>query len=154
MYPLHLFNLSIVNVKGRSDIFLKLEIIKKVLIIITIIIALPFGIWYLIVSRIFCSFASYYLNSYFSGKFINYPIVDQIKDIAPILLLSIVVGAGIWVLNLKMNNLPDIFRLIIGFGVGGAVYWFIAKISNFSPYLEFMQIVKSKWAETSFLKAK
>lgn len=142
-YPLNSYNLAIVNVKGRSDISLKLEIVKKIITTIGILIAIPFGIWALVGFQAINSLISYYINSYFSGRFIHYPITEQLRDIFPILGLSLVVGSLAWVLNNLLTGLPDWPRLLIGFSMGGGLYWILARFSRFSPYLEFIEIVKS-----------
>ena len=71
-YPLSGVNLNILNVKGRSDIFFRLEIVKKILIVISIIITLPLGIIPLLIGQVIFSFIAYFLNIYFSGKLINF----------------------------------------------------------------------------------
>lgn len=144
-YPLNAFNLNIVNVKGRSDLFLKLEIIKKIIITIGIIITLPLGIWPLIIFQVVFSFIAYFLNSYFSGRFIHYSVREQIKDIFPIFFLSISVGLIVLLLDKSFSNLPEIMQLIIGFGIGSGLYWFTAKFFHFEPYFEFKHILQTKF---------
>src|SRR5690606_36510613 len=73
LYPLHAYNLNILNVKGRSDLFLKLEVIKKIIIVLAIIFALPYGIIALLYGQVFISIIVYFINSHYSGKFIGYP---------------------------------------------------------------------------------
>src|SRR5690606_34613890 len=96
LYPLHAYNLNILNVKGRSDLFLRLEIIKKVIIVIAIIIALQFWILALLYCQVIISIVAYFINSHYSGKFINYPAYQQIKDILPILILAAFSGLLIY----------------------------------------------------------
>ncbi len=88
LYPLHALNLNMLKVQGRSDLFLRLEIIKKALAIPVIIIGILFGIRIMIIGMIFNSFVAYYLNSYWSGKFIDYSMKQQVKDIMPSFLLA------------------------------------------------------------------
>lgn len=96
MYPLHSYNLNILNVKGRSDLFLRLEIIKKGITIIGIASVIQFGIYGLLYFQIFSTFISFYINTYYSGKLINYGLKDQVKDILPIFLVSTCVGIVTW----------------------------------------------------------
>jgi O-antigen/teichoic acid export membrane protein len=77
MFPLHLINLNVLQAIGRSDLFLRLEIIKKVLIIINISITWQWGISAMICGMIITSLISYYLNSYYIGTLINYAIREQ-----------------------------------------------------------------------------
>lgn len=82
LYTLHTTNLSILNVKGRSDLFLRLEVIKKVITTIAIIIGFYWGIIGLVVGRVICSFISYFINCYYSGRIIGFSFYSQVKDIA------------------------------------------------------------------------
>src|SRR5699024_5858265 len=90
LYPIHAFNLNILQVYGRSDLFLKLEVIKKVIISISIIVAFQFGIMGLVWSSVFTSFAALGVNMYYSSKLINYPIKNQIKDLIQTLFLALI----------------------------------------------------------------
>lgn len=83
LYPLHAINLSILKIQGRSDIFLKLEIIKNSLAIPVIIIGVVHGVKYMILSMIVITIIAYYLNSYWYGKYFRYGVFEQIKDIFP-----------------------------------------------------------------------
>lgn len=78
--PISIYNLNILKVKGRSDLFLKVEIIKKIIGIASLLIGLPFGITGLVISLNIFSIISYLINMYYSGSLISYPIFEQLKD--------------------------------------------------------------------------
>ena len=78
--PVSSYNLNILKVKGRSDLFLKTEVIKKVIGIALILGALKFGIIGLVISLTVYSFISYIINMYYSGSLISYPIEEQLSD--------------------------------------------------------------------------
>jgi O-antigen/teichoic acid export membrane protein len=86
--PLHALNLNMLQVEGRSDLFLRLEIIKKILAIPIIITGVIWGIKAMILGMIVNNLIAYYLNSYWSGRFIGYSFLEQIKDILPSFLLA------------------------------------------------------------------
>ena len=88
LYPLHAINLNILQVKGRSDLFLNLEIIKKIIAVGPIVVGVFWGIEYMLWGSVLTSFISFFLNSYYSADLINYPTWQQIKDILPALLVS------------------------------------------------------------------
>lgn len=92
LYPLHAVTLNICNVKGRSDIFLKLEIIKKTIYMLLILIAINFGIIALVIAESLISFIAYFFNAYYSGKLIEYSLTEQLKDIAPIYIPAAISG--------------------------------------------------------------
>jgi O-antigen/teichoic acid export membrane protein len=88
LYPLHLLNLNLLQALGRSDLFLRLGIMRKVLTVITIVITWQWGLIALIYAMIGASIISYYLNSYYTGILIGYTIWDQLRDIFPYLIMS------------------------------------------------------------------
>lgn len=85
LYPLHAINLNILQVKGRSDLFLKLEIIKKTIAVFPILIGIFYGIEYMLWGSVLTSFIAYFLNSHYSADLIRYSTIEQIKDVLPVL---------------------------------------------------------------------
>ena len=100
LYPLHAINLNILQVKGRSDLFLRLEIIKKIIAVGPLVLGVLFSIEYMLWGSVCTSFIAYFLNSYYSANLINYPTREQIKDILPTFLVSFVTAAAMWSLTL------------------------------------------------------
>lgn len=99
LYPLQEYNLQILDVKGRSDVYLKIEVIKKVLTVIAIILLIPFGIYGLLYAQIILSIIFYFISSYFSGKIIDFSIAGQLRDVYPIFLMASLTGCITWLLN-------------------------------------------------------
>lgn len=97
LYPLHSLNLDILKALGRSDLFLRLEIIKKVMIVINIAVTWRWGISAMIYGIIITSIISYYLNSYYNGILIHYPIREQVLDLLPYLVVSVLMGSAAYV---------------------------------------------------------
>ena len=94
--PISSYNLNILKVKGRSDLFLKVEVIKKIFGIIALAIALPFGIMAMVISLTVVSYAFVLTNMVASGKLINYKVLEQIKDISMLYVLGVLIGLGIY----------------------------------------------------------
>ena len=82
LYPLHAINLNMLQIQGRSDLFLKLEIIKKCVGVIPIILGIFINIYWMLWGSVGTGIFAYYLNSYYSGKFLDYSITAQVKDIS------------------------------------------------------------------------
>jgi O-antigen/teichoic acid export membrane protein len=102
-YPIHAINLNILNVYGRSDIFLILELLKKTLQVFIILLFYHFGIYGLIYGFVFLSVASLLINLYYTQHFIKYTIIKQLSDVLPNLFtgfISIVISKYI-VLNIE-----------------------------------------------------
>ena len=115
-YPIHAINLSLLLVKGRSDLSLKLEIIKKILGVSILCIAIPFGIIALCYSRIVMSILSLIINTYYSGKLINQSFFSQMKDITPTLIISLGLWGCIMLINTAIESMA--LQMVIGIPVG------------------------------------
>jgi O-antigen/teichoic acid export membrane protein len=117
IYTLHASNLNILKVKGRSDLFLYLEIIKKAIVVLAIVIGLQWGIIGLVIGQICTSFISFFINAFFTGKLISYTIFDQLKDIRQTFLITIGM-AGFMALGWFIENqiVSLLFQILIGIG--------------------------------------
>lgn len=147
MYPLSSYNLNILKVKGRSDLFLKLEVIKKVFITIGIIVSVPFGIYGLLYFQLVFSIAAFFINSWYSGRMINYTVSEQLKDIVPEMMLAILVGAVGWGLDtyLFAYALPyDVVRVILVGIICFVLYLGVSYMSKMPAILDFRQLVFKK----------
>lgn len=146
LYPIHALNLDMVNVKGRSDLFLRLEIIKKLLAIPIIIIGIIFGMKIMIIGMMVNSVIAYYLNSYWSGKMVSYPIKEQIKDIMPSLVLALVMGSAVFVIGSILTLKPSvIFGIQVLTGAGLTIG--LARLFKLDAYLEIQEIVNERWVK-------
>ncbi|MBJ7302780.1 oligosaccharide flippase family protein, partial [Marinobacter salarius] len=92
MLPLHSVNLNILKVKGRSDLFLYLEVIKKTINVLTLLATYRYGVYAILAGQIATSVINYLPNSYFSSKLLGYGIGEQIRDFVPVLAISIFSG--------------------------------------------------------------
>ncbi len=142
IFPMQSLNLNIISVKGRSDLHLKLELIKKITLLPIFAVGIYYGIipmiWGLIANAAF----SFYMNSYYSGSLISYPISEQIKDILPsVLLIALSSLAGYAIVFLNLNKFLEFFTQL------GLVLGLIILISEkikLTEYLEVKKIVLSK----------
>lgn len=127
LYPLHSLNLNVLKVKGRSDLFLKLEIIKKIVILPTLIIGYFLGIKIMLYTMVFNSYFSFFLNTLYSEKLINYSCLKQIKDIFPNLFLGYLIylitfGFGYFVkANVYITLVSQIF-IFMGLTFGLSIF--------------------------------
>ncbi|SHJ12383.1 lipopolysaccharide biosynthesis protein [Bacteroides stercorirosoris] len=141
LYPLHAINLNILQVKGRSDLFLKLEIIKKIIAVGPIVVGIAYGIEYMLWGSVLTSFIAYFLNSYYSANLINYPTGEQLKDILPTFLISFVVAAFMW--SVSFWNISVYALLPIQLFAGILLALFIYEKLHLDEYLEVKQLVLS-----------
>jgi teichuronic acid exporter len=143
-YPLHALNLNMLQVQGRSDLFLRLEIIKKLIAVPTIVIGVFFGIKILIVGMMVNTLIAYYLNSYWSGKFIGYSTFQQIKDILPSFFLAVFVAAVVFIAGCFLN-IGDTVKLILQVLLGIALTVGISELIHLEDYQYLKEIVIEKF---------
>ncbi len=141
-YPIHAINLNLLQVKGRSDLFLRLEIYKKILGVATLCVTIPMGITAMCVGRVFTSWVALAMNTHYTGKLIHLGFFQQLKDYMPTLLNSFVMGAIVYIVTLIVSGSG--LQLLIGFIVG-AVYYILSNVLlKTMEWKEFVLIVKRK----------
>ena len=145
LYPLHALNLNILNVKGRSDLFLRLEVFKKLLAIPVILVAIFMGIKSMLIGFIILSFVTYFVNAYWSGKLIDYSFKEQVIDLVPSFLLSVFIGLVVFGLGFILDIRP-VFLLILQISIGGLLTIILSQIMKIEGYIEIRNVIKSKLA--------
>lgn len=118
--PMHTTNLNIIQSKGRSDIFLKLDILKSTIGIFMLLVFSQFGVLSMAYSQLLITFVSHLINAYPTKKLLNYSYIDQIKDVAPILTIGSIMGLSVYFVSfINLNSLVIVILQII---IGGIVY--------------------------------
>lgn len=155
-YPFHVINLQTIAALGRSDMFLKLEIVKKVYGIILLALSLPHGVFcFVAVGAFVSSPLSLIVNSWPNRKLLGYTIVQQLKDVAPTAGLSIVMGVVVWALGWAMTagGLDAAFgqaiwyraaKVILQGVVGGGLYLALAVLFKLRPLQELQSLIRSR----------
>jgi O-antigen/teichoic acid export membrane protein len=146
LFPIHQYNLTILKVKGYSNLFLKLEIIKKVIIVIIVTISFQFGIFGLLYGSVVASILLFFINTHYSGKFLNYTAWAQIKDLLPIIFTALIAGVGTFGIDyiLKGEDIVDFFRLVFGSTTGVLLYISMSYIFKISSLNEVKYIILKK----------
>lgn len=144
LYPIHAINLNVLQVKGRSDLFLKLEIIKKAisLIIIGIVLIFRVGIIYLLWGAVLNSYIAYFINTYYTKDLINYPIKEQLKDIIPTFIISGVMGLIVYFIGMILY-LNNIIILVIQVAIGIIVYVLLNRIMKSEELATITNLLKN-----------
>jgi len=140
---LHALNLNMLNVTGRSDLFLRLEIIKKILAIPVIMAGIFLSISAMIVGMLLLSVISYFINSYYSGRLINYPVREQVIDILPTLLGAALTSGTVFTVSLLLSLTP--FKLLVTQIITGIVVTLVfSESSRNSGYTEIKAILAER----------
>ncbi len=141
-YAIHAINLNLLQVQGRSDLFLRLEIIKKILGVSMLFLTVPFGLMVMCYGLVACSCLSLFLNTYYTRKLYGLGIMQQLRDILPILLNSLVMFA----LACGVQPLfeEQYLRLIFGVLVGGGYYILFNMLLRTREWREAWSILRNR----------
>lgn len=140
-WPIHTANLNAIKAMGRSDLFLKLEIIKKCVGIVLLLSTMWFGTMAMAYSLLVSSVCSQIINSWPNRKLLDYGYTEQIKDILPAILLSVAMGVLVWCVSL--TGLATIPRLIIQVILGIAIYLLGSMKFRIDSFIYMKEILKA-----------
>ncbi len=140
LYPLHAINLNMLQVQGRSDIYLYLEIIKKVISIGPLFLGVFVGIYWMLVGSLLTGIICFFLNTYYTGKKLQYSSWMQIKDVAPSYGVAVLVAFTVFILKFVPVSYWIILpvQMVIGLGV----LYIVCQYIRLPEYLEVKSLLK------------
>jgi O-antigen/teichoic acid export membrane protein len=141
LYPFHALNMNILNVKGRSDLVLKLEYFKKGIIVLAIILTFKFGLIALIIGQVVSNLIAFFINTYYSGKLINYPVSEQIKDLLPYLALSVITALFLFIPVILLGE-EYLLQLLIQLSFGTVFYLVVSRWFSLTGYYETREVLE------------
>ena len=119
-YPIHTANLSAIQAMGRSDLFLKLEIIKKIVGLTGMLLTISYGPLVMAYSMLVTSVMSQIINAWPNKKLLGYSYIEQVKDMLPQICLSLVMGSAVYAVSYM--GLSDVLTLLIQIPLGVVIY--------------------------------
>lgn len=141
--PIQTYNVNILKVKGRSDLVLRLEYIKKPIFIIGIFISIKFGIMALMWNQVIANLIGLFINSYYSGKMINYNLFEQLKDLSKTIITTLIVAAlGFFVLTTFKDTLAPLTLIFLVAALCFPIYMLLSYLIKNAPFKEFSVIFK------------
>ncbi len=138
LYPLHAINLNMLQVQNRTDIFLYLEIIKKVIAVGPICLGIFVGIYWMLLGTIITGIISFFLNSYYTGKKLGYSSWRQLKDVAPSYGTAMLIAISVFFIKYLPFNYWVV--LLIQIIVGAAVFFLICESIKLPEYKEVKEL--------------
>jgi len=139
-YPIHTANLNAIKAMGRSDLFLKLEIVKKVMGLAVLLSTMWFGVMVMAYSLLFTSVMSQIINSWPNKKLLDYPYLEQLKDILPGILLALGMGAAVYSVQLLGHS--DWATILIQVPLGAVLYIAGSKLFHLESFEYVLGIAK------------
>ena len=140
-WPVHTANLNAINAMGRSDWFLRLEIIKKIMGMTILLSTMWFGVMAMAYSLLLSSVLSQIINSWPNRKLLGYGYLEQVRDFAPGISLAVIMGICVYFISFL--HLPTIVTLLIQFIVGAAIYIGVSAILKLEEFEYLLGMVKS-----------
>ena len=139
LYPLHAINLNMLQIQGRSDIFLYLEIIKKLIGLIPLALGIFLNIYWMLIGSIITGLINFFLNSYYTGKKLGYTSLMQLKDVSNSYGIAFIVAIGVYFLK----YLPISYWLILPIQIllGCGLFILICEITGLNEYKETKSII-------------
>ena len=139
--PIHTANLNAIKAIGRSDTYLKLEVIKKFVDFAAILATMFISVKAIVYGVLVASVISQVINAWPNKKLLDYSYLEQVWDMIPQIIASAVMGAAIYPVNLL--NIHYILMLVIQVPLGAAVYIICSKIMHIDSYEYLLDTLKS-----------
>lgn len=140
-WPIHTANLNAINAMGRSDWFLKLEIIKKIMGMTILLSTMWFGVMVMAYSLLVSNVLGQIINSWPNRKLLNYSYLDQVKDFAPGILLAVFMGVCVYFIG--YIPLPTIVTLVIQIIAGATIFITLSAILKLEEFEYLTGMIKS-----------
>ncbi|MBR3519391.1 MAG: lipopolysaccharide biosynthesis protein [Paludibacteraceae bacterium] len=140
--PLTHLNLNLLYVKGRTDLVLKLECIKKPIAFLILFASIPFGLIWMVVGKALYEFVAFSFNCYYTGKMYGYGELKQLKSLLPILCNCAVMAVVIYVSMLFFSS--PVLKLCVAIPMGVISYILYSIITKDENFNEVLRIVKGK----------
>lgn len=134
LYPLHAINLNMLQVQGRTDIFLYLEIIKKIIAVGPICLGIFVSIYWMLIGTIITGIIAFFLNSYYTGKELGYSSLRQLKDVAPSYGIAFLIAMSVYFF--KYLPISNWIILPIQIMVGVVIFFIICEKTKLEEYIE------------------
>lgn len=138
--PIHTLNLNLLMVKGRSELFLRLEIVKKIVGLILLCITIPMGLVVMCYGQVAAAFLFFIINTYYTGKLINVGFFRQMQDLVPIILYTLAMGGIVWFV---LWLIPSYYiQIVVGGLIGICCYWCMTKYTKSEDYESFWELLQ------------
>jgi O-antigen/teichoic acid export membrane protein len=144
VYPLNTVHLNLIKAKGRSDIFLNLEIVKKAILLAAILLTIRSGILALVIGQVVSNYVTFLITIVSSGRLIGYPLTAQWADLGPALSVAVLAAGSAFLLP-RVLPAPDIWLLVLGFVVAAAVFLAASRVLRLEAFSESLEIVWSRF---------
>jgi len=139
-YPLHTANLNAIKAMGRSDLFLKLEVIKKIVGVILVVATMYISPLAMALSLLVSSVISQFVNAWPNKKLMDYGYLEQVKDILPVFIIAAIMGGCVYCINFVY--LHSVLTLLIQVPLGAVIYIGLAYLFKLEAFTYCVTMIK------------
>lgn len=141
LYPLHVVNLNLLLAKGRSDLNLRLNVVKNASKVVVLVITWRFGIEAILWGQIALSVVTYWLNAYYTKKLVGYGVAEQLRDVAPYLGGAVMMGACVHAVQFAVpaNNVLQLTLQVLS---GVALFTVLSRALRLPAFLESWEMIR------------
>lgn len=143
-YPIHSFNINILKVYDRTDLFLKLEVIKKIVISFGVGLGFIFGIYGLVWSSVITSFVALVINTHYSQNIINYSTKNQLLDMLPIFILSVLMSLIMLMVLPLLTSFNNIIQVLLTSIIGICAYLAASFLFKIPSFIYLTNLIKNR----------
>lgn len=141
-WPIHTANLNAIKAMGRSDLFLKLEVIKKFIGMILLLITMNISVMAMAYSLLISGLISQVINSWPNRYLLKYSYIDQIKDILPNIVMALIMGVFVYFINYL--DLSVLVSLMVQIILGGIIYLVLSIFTKNDSFIYLINILKNR----------
>lgn len=146
-WPIHITNLQAINAVGRSDIFLKLELVKKALSVAALVIGMQFNVLLMVCIKAFQDFLCTFINGYPNKKLLGYSVFHQWMDVMPSMALSVLMCTAVMIFGTWLPGLPVLLKLTLQIGWGAALYIGLAAVFSRESFCYLKGLTAGRFAQ-------
>ena len=130
--PISSLNMNLLQVKGRSDLFLRITVAEKILLILVVVVTVPMGIVAMCIGSVISAYFTLFINTFYTGKLIGVGFVSQMRDLFPSFVLSSLMGLTIYLISVYVNSY--VLQIVVGVILGFGFYCGMSMLLNFMEF--------------------
>lgn len=140
--PISSLNMNLLQVKGRSDLFLRITIAEKILLILVVVVTVPMGIVAMCIGSVISAYFTLFINTFYTGKLIGVGFVSQMRDLFPSFVLSSLMGLTIYLISVYINSY--VLQIVVGVILGFGFYCGMSMLLNFMEFNYVKAIIEGR----------
>jgi len=141
-YPIHSANMQVIKAMGKSDVYLRIEVIKKMIEILVLLITMRYGVSTMVGGMAVCATVFTFINSFPNAKLIKYGFREQMKDILPRIMMALIMAAIVYLIG--FTHINNLLKISIQIVVGVSIYIILSIVTHNPEWRYIVSFLKNK----------